>query len=334
MAVTSRDVARLAGVSQPTVSRALRKAPGVSQDTRERVERAAQALGYVPMHSGRTLSTRRTRRIGIVAAELANPYYPALVGPIHDILDEAGYRSILIADGPNNPVDIGSLVDGSVDGVMLTTSERWSTVPHELSRRSIPYVQVGRVVENVEADSAVADNAGGAALVAQLLLDLGHTVIGGVFGPDSTSTGLERRTSFTEALAKRSIAIAPGHILSGRFDYASGHAALAPIMRTDRPPTALFCASDVLALGVLNAAHAMGMRVPEELTVVGFDDIPLAGWDVFALTTVSIDLRRLAAEACRLLLSRLEEPDRRARHIVTPVDLVLRSTHAAPPRPS
>lgn len=328
MGITSRDVARLAGVSQPTVSRALSNAPGVSPETRQRVQQAAEALNYTPMHSGRTLATRRTRRVGIVAAELANPYYPALVGPLHDELERAGYRTILITDGQQNPPDMESLFDGSVDGVLLTTSERTSRVPLELSRRGIPYVQVGREVEGVESDTAVVDNRQGSTKVAEFLVELGHRRIAAVFGPNATSTGLERARAFGDTLARLGVVLRPDQTVMGKFDYSTGYAALQQIMATDEPPTAIFCASDVLALGVLNAAHRQGVGIPEDISVVGFDDMPMAGWDLFSLTTVSANLSALATAACQMLLHRLEHPDSPFRRSVISVDLVLRTTHA------
>ncbi len=207
MAVTSHDVARLAGVSQPTVSRALRDSRGVSAPTRRKVREAARALGYVPIQSGRALSTQSTGRVGIVSAELTNPFYPAIIEPLHDRLADAGYRTILITDRGEAPVEVEPLIDGSLDGVIVTTSTLSSSLPEELRRRGVPCVLVNRAVDTVGVDRCVSDNLEGGAMVADFLLDLGHRRIAAIFGPGTTSTGHERAVSFQQRLADRGAAM-------------------------------------------------------------------------------------------------------------------------------
>lgn len=331
MAVTSRDVARVAGVTQPTVSRALRGLPGVSEATRQRIREVAEALGYVPMETGRSLVTRKTGRIGIVADELSNPYYTSLVAPLHGILERAGYRTLLLVDRPENPLAIETLMDGSLDGVILTTSHRASRVPVELSARGIPVVLVGREVDGVEADTCVVDNARGAAVMADFLLDLGHRYIGALFGPEWTSSGHDREKAFRKRLKTRGAPLEDNYVIHGLFDYATGYEGLGALMRRNQTPTALFCANDVIAIGACNAARAHGVSIPDQLTLVGFDDVPLSSWEVFQLTTIRTDLQALANEACNLLVRRIRHPHARPRRIVIPVELVERATHRSVP---
>ncbi|MQA82440.1 MAG: LacI family DNA-binding transcriptional regulator [Streptosporangiales bacterium] len=335
MPVTSHDVARLAGVSQPTVSRALRDQRGVSEATRHTVREAARALGYVPSQAGRALSTRSAGRVGIVSAELGNPFYPALIGPLSDGLAAAGYRTILVTDRGDAPVELEPLVDGSLDGVVLTTAERTSALPVELHRRGLPYVLVNRVVDGVDADSCVVDNRAGAASVADLLAELGHRHVGAVLGPDATSTGHEREWGFRDRLGDLGVAL-PGRLVRRvAFDADEGRRALTSLLAERPRPTAVFCGNDVIAFGVRNAARAAGVRIPADLTVVGFDDIPMASWEVFDLTTVRTDLAAMARHAVDLLVERMaspRRPDRRParREVLTP-ELVRRGTHAPPP---
>jgi LacI family transcriptional regulator len=330
MAVTSHDVARLAGVSQPTVSRALRDQAGVSATTRRRVREAARALGYVPIHAGRALSTQTTGRIGIVSAELGNPFYPALLEPLHAALAERGYRAILITDRGDAPVELEPLIDGSLDGVVLTTCERSSTLPYELSRRGLPFVMLNRTVDGASADACVADNRAGAAAVADLLISLGHRRIGAVLGPESTSTGEERALSFRDRLAEHGVSLSPRHVVRGRFAESTGRAGLRALLAIRPLPTALFCGNDVIALGVCNAAHAAGIDVPQQLTVVGFDDIPMAAWDLVHLTTVRSDLAAMARAAAALITARIAAPSAPRRTVRMPAEVVLRGTHAPP----
>ncbi len=328
MPITSLDVARRAGVSQPTVSRALRDQRGVSASTRWRVRQAARELGYVPIQSGRALSTQTTGRVGIVSAELSNPFYPALIEPLHDTLANLGYRTILVTDRGDAPIELEPLIDGSLDGVILTTSERSSSLPNELERRGVPYVLINRQADEIEADCCVADNYAGSRDVADFLVRLGHTKIGAIYGPDSTSTGHERAIGFRQRLGQLGVSLEDHLIHEGPFTEKTGVDGFTAIY--PHRPTAIFCGNDVIALGVRNAAEAIGVRVPAELTIVGFDDIPMAAWKVFDLTTMRTDLNDLASNAVRLLVARMGDPERPFDRVVLTPQLVLRGTHAPP----
>lgn len=328
MVVTSHDVARRAGVSQPTVSKALRDQRGVSAATRQRVREAARELGYVPSQRGRALATRRTRRIGVVASELANPFYPALIGPIHDVLSEAGYHTILLTDDASE-VDLEPILDGSLDGVVLTTCTLDSTIPAELAGRGIPFCLVNRETRVAPGDVCVPDNVAGATQVADLLADLGHQRIGVISGPATTSTGSGRLAAFRDQLARRGTALHPDRVIEHEFSIEAGRRGLERLLVTDAP-TAVFCANDVIAVGALNHARAAGIRVPEKLSVVGFDDIALSGWELTGLTTVRVEHQALARNGVDHLLSRIDDPDLPARRTVVPAELVLRGSHASP----
>jgi LacI family transcriptional regulator len=320
-------------VSQPTVSRALRDQKGVSMATRSRIREAARELGYVPSHAGRSLSTRTTGRVGVVSAELRNPFYPALIEPLHDALAASGYRMILVTDRGDAEVEIEPLIDGSLDGVVITTVEAGSTLPAELGRRGVPCVMLNRSVADADADMCVADNVAGGAAVADFLLGLGHTRIGAIFGPPSTSTGRERAAGFGRRLADRGRPLADRYVREGPFSTATGHTALGQLMAERPPPTALFCGNDVVALGVCNGAHAAAIGIPGQLSVIGYDDIPMASWEVFSLTTMRVDLAVMARRAAFLLAERIRNPGSPARRIVLAPELIRRRTHAAPGGP-
>lgn len=323
--VTSRDVARVAGVSQPTVSRALRGLPGIAPATVERVREVAQQLGYIPSEAGRTLSTQRTRAIGVVADELTNPFYPELIEPIRVALEQHSYRALLIPDSPNSPLQLERLADGTLDGVVLTTSTVDSPLPRLLSERGIPCVLSNRTVPDSPVDSCAFDNAGGARLAAEHLLAQGHREIGLVSGPALTSTGREREEAFVACAAEHGHAVRPDRIIRGPFSFDTGYRAALELLARPDAPTAVFCGNDVIALGVCNALASLGRR---DVAIVGFDDIQAAAWDVFSLTTVRCDHVALAQESVRLLLARIEDPRRRTEQIRLPVDLVVRGSTA------
>lgn len=329
MAITSRDVAREAGVSQPTVSRALRDDPRVSEPTRATVLEVAARLGYVPAAAGRNLSTRSTGQVAVVA-DLANPLYPFLVAPVHDELADAGLRMVLLTEHTEEDVLSRHLLDGSVDGVLLTTATSGSSLPGELERRGVPFVLANRRVPGVGADSVTADNRGGGAAVADLLLGLGHREVAAIMGPSSASTSSDREQGFTERLAESGVDLDPRSVHRGSFGHRDGVAGLTALMAARRRFTAVFCVNDFVAVGVLNAALAAGVSVPDDLAVVGFDDMAISAWPAFGLTTVDVPVEAIARSAARLLITRIRgEATGPPRHETYPTALVLRATHGA-----
>lgn len=327
---TSHDVARLARVSQSTVSRALRGEPGMSEGTRGRIEAVAKELGYTPIDRGRSLSTRVTRRIGVIAAELTNPFYPELIEPLRRELEHRGYRTLLIPDYAYSPESVASLADGSFDGLVITTATLDSELPYELYARNVPVVLVNREVQGGGLDTCIMDNRPGATEVAELFADLGHREIGAVFGPTSTSTSRDRERGFRDGLANRGLRLPKSKTRHGEFSYEAGYRATLDLLDGHKPPTAIFCANDVLALGAISAASTRGQVLGVDLTIVGFDDISLAAWDIFSLTTVRCDLRGMANAAIELLLNRLGGQTHAPQRVVLKPELVLRNTHGSP----
>ncbi|MHA7269529.1 LacI family DNA-binding transcriptional regulator [Arthrobacter sp. HLT1-20] len=328
MVSTSRDVARLAGVSQPTVSRALRGDPKVTAETRERVAAAALALSYVPSQLGRSLSTQATKRVGIVA-DLGNPLYPLIVPPIHDALAARGYRMVLLAERDDDSSGYSPLLDRSVDGVLLTTTRQKSTLPFELHQRGIPMVMLNRIGGIIDTDSVVADNFDAGRVAVTILTAVGHRDIGMLAGPVETSTSSDREAGVREALADAGIPLRQNNVVRGWFGHDSGDAGMRKLMSQEHPPRAVICVSDSVAIGALNAAHDLGLRVPEDVALVGVDNVPTASWSICNLSTVSIPLPEMAKDAANLLVDRMtgKLPDTPVHH-VHPVHPVLRGTHA------
>lgn len=329
---TSHDVARRAGVSQPTVSRALSDDPRVAEATRRRVRAAALELGYVPSRRGRNLSTRQTGQVAVVVSELANPFYMQTIAHVYEALEANGQRMVVLTDPPEREDEAERLLDGSIDGAILTTTLLGSALPGELARRGLPVVLLNREVGELEVDVCVSDNLGGGRRAAELLLRLGHRRIAAIGGPADTSTGRDRDVGFRRALERAGAPLADERYLRGPFSFQAGHDAGCALLDAPTRPTAVFCGNDVVALGALNAARARGVEVPHELTIVGFDDIDIDAWELIELTTLRQDLPRMAAEAVALLNRRLADPDRPPERVVLPTELIERGTHgpAAP----
>ena len=248
---TSHDVARLAGVSQPTVSRALRDDPLVASKTRERVKRAAAELLYVPSRRGRSLSMRATGHVAVIVSDLANPFYVEAIEHLHAALAAADLRAVVLTE----PVDAHDLLDGAVDGAIVTTARLGAALPGRLVARGLPCVLVNRTLDDVPIDACETENAAGAAALARFLVELGHERVAAVFGPRDTSTARDRERGFRAALGREPVA---EH--RGEFAFTTGYDGLHAVLAAR--PTALFCANDVIAVGALNAARDLRLDVP------------------------------------------------------------------------
>ncbi len=329
MAVTSRDVARLAGVSQPTVSRALRDDPRVSDETKRRVREAAALLGYVPSEAGRALSSGRTRRIGLLVTDLGNQFYSHIIAPLHRELEARGYQLVLHTETTDESV-AERLIANGLDGVILATTTVDSVVPVRLRDRGLPFVYFNRTAAYVDADATVVAPATGFQAAVDRALELGHERIGAVFGPENTSTGQSRELALRAALTARGVGLDPSRVRRGPFDTRTGDDATASLLGLAEPPTLIFCGNDVVAYGALNASGRAGIGVPEDVSVIGFDDLPPASWPIIQLSTIAYDYAHMAREAGRLMVERIEDAPNEYAHVEFGTTFVERRTLAAP----
>ena len=330
--VTSRDVARLAGVSQPTVSRALSDHPRVSEATKMRVREAAKALGYAPNAIGRALSTGRSTRIGLVVTDLENQFYPHLVAPLHRELEALGHELVLITESAGSAPLAERVAAHGLAAVVLSTTTLDSIQPARLRDRGIPFVYLNRTAPSVDADSVTVDPEPGLRALLGDAIAQGHRRIGAVFGPRNTSTGELREQVSRAILDEHGLQLAHRDVLHGPFDFATGHAGMATLLDRGDPPTLVVFGNDVVALGGLNAAAERGVAVPGEVSVAGFDDLPTSSWALVRLSTVAYDLDAVAREAARLAVARVADPGAEFRHVVHATRYVARATIGAPRR--
>ncbi|HEU4974363.1 MAG TPA: LacI family DNA-binding transcriptional regulator [Baekduia sp.] len=334
MAITSRDIAKAAGVSQSTVSRALRGDTRVAEETRLRVVEAAERLRYTPNLLARSLITNRTKTIGVVVSDITNPFYPELLDVLHAEINLSGYRTVLFnerTDEGNTDTLLPQLAGRAVDGMVFASATLGSRSAEIFSRAGLPVVLLNRRVDEAQVDLVISDNYNGGQLAGRFLADLGHRRIALIAGPANTSTSRDREAGFREALEARGAQLDERLRRAGDYSHQSGYQWCIDLMRLDPPPTAIFCANDVVAFGALDAAKRLGVRVPEDLSILGFDDIEMASWEVFSVTTIRQPLARMAKLAVRMLIERLEgqaEPEPRA--VVFPTQLVRRETTAPP----
>lgn len=328
------DVARAAGVSQTTVSRVFRGDPLVRAGTRDHVLEVAQRLGYAPNAAARTLTTNRAQTVAVVTPDVVNPLYPQEITALQAAFSAAGYRVMLFNRGAESegPQDLDALRGRVVDGIVFAAATVRSPLVAEFLDAGTPMVLLHRDIDGGAVDRVVVDDRAGCRLVAEYLVGLGHRRIGLVTGPPDTSSGRERSRHFTRALASLGHPLSPGRVRYGSHSHASGLAMGEELLTGDDAPTAILCGSDIAAYGVLEAAHRLGLRVPQDLSVVGFDDIAMSSWSMIGLTAVHQPLEEMARAAASTLLHRIEHPQEHVpRRRVFDVELVERRTAGPAP---
>jgi LacI family transcriptional regulator len=330
------DVARLAGVSTATVSRALMQPDKVKSATAARIRQAVQALGYVAHGAARALASRRTRTIGAVIPTLDNSIFANTAHALQKTLDDAGYTLLIASHEFDAEVEARltrALIERGVDGLVLLGITHHPGVLRMIDLHQIPYVLTWALDAAGRHPCVGFDNRAAAVRIAHHLLDLGHREFAMISGITSgNERAAERLDGVRQALATRGLALAPGRIVEKPYTLTAGREGLREIMRGSPRPTAVVCGNDVLAIGALAECQAQGLAVPREVSVTGFDDLEMAAVVTPALTTVHFPTAELGAIAGQHLLARLagKPVDQRTE---LPVKLVVRASTASPARP-
>lgn len=330
--VTLRDVAKAAGVAESTVSRALTGSGQLAEGTRQKITDAAAKLGYelAPRAMGSQPETRKRRGvIGVVVAALHNSFYPYLVDRLHNELDDLGFDMVLIIDEITRDRagrKLRSLVD-TLDGVIVTTATVGSPMIEFLKERGTPTVLAIR--SNMKDDVNVVESDNFAAGVEALdhLVSLGHRKIGFLMGPAITSTTVGRLEGARTVLSRVEIPFDPDLLFHTEFTHEGGYSGCVQLMRSKNPPTAIFCANDVIAIGALDAALKIGLQVPRDISIIGVDDIPMASWGMISLTTIRQPIGDIGSMAAKLISENIRsETTMSSKHHIFPTSLVMRGT--------
>jgi LacI family transcriptional regulator len=342
---TIRELARLSGVSIGTVSRALNGYADVRPETRERIIRLAEELDYTPSASARTLVTQRSHVVGVFLdtgeghPDLQHPFFHDVLVGVQETAGAAGFDLLLFAtEQPGNGYGKHSYVKRcrhhNVDGVVLMGVDHNDDEVRRLTASSIPTVGVDVELDGQATGYVSSDNVDGAAQAVDHLARLGHRRIATIHGPVDTLAGLDRLRGYRQALDAAGLAYRDEYVCPGDFYVESGERAAAALLALPEPPTAIVAASDLMAVGALRAAADAGLRVPTDLSVVGFDDIMLAAHLQPGLTTLRQDKTGLGTAAARALLERISgTPEDPPAAVTLPTELVVRGT-TAPPRPT
>ena len=298
--------------------------------TSKRVRQAVKELNYRPNILARSLRRHETRTVGIIIPDNANPFFAEIVHGVEDFVFDENYTLLLGNSNGSSEKELEYLdlfINKQVDGVILVASAAKNRASVSLlDTNSVPTVIVDREIEADFSDTILVDNLSGGYQATNHLLELGHRRIGCITGPSQLTPSAQRVTGYRQALKERGLSIDPQLIITGDFHSASGYRAAQKLFALPERPTAIFACNDMMALGVLGAAHDAGLQVPRELAISGFDDIELGELILPRLTTIAQPTYELGSLAAELLLERLQEPDRPAERRVLPVYLIERES--------
>jgi DNA-binding LacI/PurR family transcriptional regulator len=329
--VTSQQVAERAGVSQSAVSRVFTPGASASQKTVKKVRKAAAELGYRPNVLARAMVSGKSRIIGLVVAYLENQFYPDALEKLSNALQERGYHVLIfLANQTAGNIDqvVEEILDYQVDGIIAASVAMSSDLSQRCRSAGVPMVLFNRSQDDPNMSVVTSDNYSGGRKVAEFLLAAGHRKIGYIAGWEGASTQRDREAGFIAALAEAGV---PLHARTeGDFKMAKAAAATRKMFATD-PPEAVFVANDHMAISVMDTLRfELGLNVPDDVSVVGYDDVPAAGWPAFSLTTVRQPANRMVAETVEILLDQIENSTNQPRRIAIDGPLILRGSARIP----
>ena len=334
---TLRDVGEAAGVHAATASRALNPKTRrlVNAETVRRVLRAAESLGYQPNPIARSLKTSKSQTVGLVLPDLTNPLFPPIVRGIEDVLGPAGYSALIVNtdnDAKREQAQITSLRSRQVEGLIVATARLDHPLLRHLHAQGVKMVLVNRRADDLEVPSITPDDASGVALAVKHLVDLGHTRIVHLAGPQTTSTGVIRSRAFQSAVRQHGLADEPELVVSCEYwTEDEGARALRAMLDAGTEFSAVVAGNDLIALGCYDVFAERGISCPDDISVVGFNDMPFLDKLRPPLTTVGVPHHQIGVEAARMLLELIEEENRPSRSVLLPLTLVVRGS-TAPPR--
>ncbi|MGD9048074.1 MAG: LacI family DNA-binding transcriptional regulator [Anaerolineae bacterium] len=342
MPISIKDIAQAANVTPGTVSRALRDSPRVNPETKKRIQRLAQEMGYSPDAQARSLVEGRTRTIGVVVTTMTDPFIGGIVQAIEDTAHDHGYSLILASsnDSPEREIAAAETLQSKrVDGVIVASSRVGVLHQGRLEKLGVPVVLINSLVQHrgCSTFSIGVDNRHGGFLATEHLLQQGHRRIAYVSSPDDRNDSVERLAGYREALAGAGIDYDPSLLVPGTGRPGGGQRALSVLLALEDRPSAVFCYNDMTAIGLIHAAREAGLSLPQELAVVGFDDIVFARYVHPALTTVAQPVAELGQGAMEIVLGLERDEhvkDKEVVNVALKGELVVRESSGRRMRPS
>lgn len=332
---TIKDIAKAIGVAHSTVSRALNGDPRISAATREKVLRAAQELNYRPNLSAKGLARRRVLSVGLVVPDVSEPFYGRIVAGVDRVTYDAGFNLVLYlthADRERELAALEQIRQGRVDGLILMIRKAKAEAVIEMQREGVPLVLLLQEIPGSGIGSVRVDNAGGAIKAVRHLAAGGHRRIAMIVGPSHAPDSRERRRGYRQALKEEGIPFEPEMIARGDYSFKSGYRAVDKLMSlpASRRPTAIFAANDHMAMGAIKRLTEIGVSVPGDVAVIGFDDIAPAAYYRPALTTVRQPIEESARRAAELLIGRIQGTVSELPEVELGTELVVRESCGQP----
>jgi LacI family transcriptional regulator len=323
------DVARKSGFSINTVSRALNNKPDINEETKTRILAIAQEIGFVKNRSASLLRSVETRIIGVIMADSSNPFYSEVLKGIEFASRKYDYQIILVNTEratKNEARAIELLMERRVDGLLIgPVQESWKHI-EDLINRNYPTVIVGRHFDEMEIDEIFSDEVSGGKQATQHLIDQGCRKILLLNGFSYKSPSRMRQEGYRQALEASNIAYDPSYIHISDILPEDGYQAIIDTVCKGMPVDGIFCYNDIMAFGAMQALKDNHYRIPEDIAIVGYDDIQYSGWVYPPLTTVSIQKHQMGFEAFRMLISRLSGKRKKIQHKILPVEIIVRKS--------
>lgn len=331
MRITIGELAKIAGVSKTTISRVINSKPDVDPGTREKILSLIAEYGFQPNAFAKAISQKQSNHIGLLIPHKAeyvfsNPFYTEVMRGVSTAVDENGYYLLICYAHEVNYMDIYK--QKRVDGfVLLSPGSFHKHIIEALNVGSVPFVSTARILGESEMTYVDVDNFAGASMLMEHLVSLGHERIAFI-GKPTLQSSQDRLSAYQTVLEKAGIKYDPELVLvTDTSSVESGHEYTLRLLRSQKPPTAIFLANDVMAIGAINAAHETGLRVPEDISIVGFDDIPFSNYTSPALTTVHQPAFEKGVRAAELLISLLETQEPQ-ESVILPMQMAVRKSTA------
>jgi len=330
---TMKQVAERAGVSTSTVSHVINNTRVVSDDVRERVTAVIAEMRYIPSAVARSLKNDRTHTIGMMVPNNSNPYFAELIQGIEDAAFKVGYNVILCNayDDPRKQAAyLRVLIEKRIDGMILVASGADEELARLLAHQQTPMVLVDREVAGVQADFVEADHETGGYLATRHLVELGHRAIACISGPRDLPPSLDRVNGYRRALAEAGLDAPPGYLVYSNFTSEGGYRAVQQLLALNKRPTAVFVGNDLMAIGGLCAASEAGLRIPSDLSVIGYDDIALASYSTPRLSTMAQPKYEMGQRIVSMLVERIMGSAQPLRRELLQTRLIARQSTAVP----
>lgn len=336
LSVTIEEIARLADVSRSTVSRVLNNHPNVRAEVRDKVMRVVREHNYTPNAAARSLASNRSYAISLViprstSAIFAEPFFPLVIQGVSEACNSAGYVLMLsMLTAEMEQTFYNRMVGGKhFDGVIMLSSDIDDPLLPRLMREGTPLVLIGRHPYLEGLATVDAENRDGAREATLHLINLGHRRVATITGQLSMQSGIDRRDGYKQGLMAAGLPIDPALMAEGDYSQESGYRAMRQLLGLPKRPTAVFAASDVMALGAQRAIHEAGLTSPDDIALVGFDDVPAAAYANPPLTTMRQPSTELGVQAVRVILAQIEDPSKPPAAVRLPATLVVRSSCGA-----